>query len=167
MKRRLERLVVVVPPLGYNDRARLLDTVVRSGANVINIHHATEHNPYINYPFIANEKLAAYCREAHAKNVKVKIYYTVRELSHRQTINYRVQGQKGLVCGAKVQLTPVVNCPAAPNQPRDRTLGLAKPGARDPGGGGGYRFFNVMLMPKLSIIRNDVSNAGFFVMASM
>ena len=32
---------------------------------------------------------------------------------------------------------------------------------------GGYRFFNVMLMPKLSIMMNDVSKAGFLVMASM
>ena len=31
----------------------------------------------------------------------------------------------------------------------------------------GYRFFVVMLMPKLSIIRNDVSSFGFFVIASM
>jgi hypothetical protein len=49
---------------------------------VINIHHATEPNPYINYPFLATEKLAAYVKEAHAKNVKVKIYYTVRELTN-------------------------------------------------------------------------------------
>jgi len=55
---------------------------VQGGANVINIHHATEPNPYINYPFLATEKLAAYVKEAHAKNVKVKIYYTVRELTN-------------------------------------------------------------------------------------
>jgi hypothetical protein len=30
-----------------------------------------------------------------------------------------------------------------------------------------YRFFNVMLIPKLSIMMNDVSKAGFLVMASM
>ena len=29
------------------------------------------------------------------------------------------------------------------------------------------RFFSVMLMPKLSIIMNDVSSLGFFVIASM
>ena len=28
-----------------------------------------------------------------------------------------------------------------------------------------YRFFNVMLMPKLSIIMNDVSRFGFVVIA--
>ena len=30
-----------------------------------------------------------------------------------------------------------------------------------------YRFFNVMLILKLSIMMNDVSNAGFVVMALM
>lgn len=52
------------------------------GANIINIHHANECNPYLNYPFIAVDKLSAYVRKAHEKNVKVKIYYTVRELSN-------------------------------------------------------------------------------------
>ena len=31
----------------------------------------------------------------------------------------------------------------------------------------GYRFFNVMLIPKLSIMMNDVSRPGFLVMALM
>jgi len=59
-----------------------VDEAVQAGANVINIHHATEPNPYINYPFLATEKLAAYVKEAHEKNAKVKIYYTVRELTN-------------------------------------------------------------------------------------
>src|SRR5205807_2605940 len=39
-------------------------------------------NPHINYPFVTDDKLAAYVRDAHAKGVKVKQYYTVRELSN-------------------------------------------------------------------------------------
>ena len=57
----------------------------RHGANVINIHHANELNPFINYPFLATDKLSAYVREAHAKGAKVKIYYTVRELTNHVT----------------------------------------------------------------------------------
>jgi hypothetical protein len=58
---------------------------VEAGANIINVHHAGPMNPYINYPFLANEKLSVYVREAHEKSIKVKIYYTVRELTNRIT----------------------------------------------------------------------------------
>ncbi len=60
-----------------------IDTVIQKGANIINIHHANEINPYINYPFIAHQKMKAYISEAHSKGLKVKIYNTVRELSNR------------------------------------------------------------------------------------
>ncbi|MFC2139349.1 glycoside hydrolase domain-containing protein [Bacteroidota bacterium] len=60
-----------------------VDTAKAMGATIINIHHANEINPYINYPFIAHEKMKAYVDEAHAKGMKVKIYNTVRELSNR------------------------------------------------------------------------------------
>ena len=53
-----------------------------TGATIINCHHANELNPHINYPFRTTEKLAAYVNEAHAKGIKTKIYYTVRELSN-------------------------------------------------------------------------------------
>jgi hypothetical protein len=54
-----------------------------TGANTLNIHHANEINPYINYPFLRPAQMKAYIDEAHARNLKVKIYYTVRELSNR------------------------------------------------------------------------------------
>ncbi|RAV28174.1 hypothetical protein DN748_14860 [Sinomicrobium soli] len=60
-----------------------VDSVIRSGSNVVNIHHANEINPYINYPFIATKEMKAYIDEAHRKNLKVKIYNTVREVSNR------------------------------------------------------------------------------------
>lgn len=60
-----------------------IDSVIKSGSNVINIHHANELNPYINYPFIATKEMKEYVDEAHKKNLKVKIYNTVREVSNR------------------------------------------------------------------------------------
>lgn len=60
-----------------------VDSVSMSGSNVVNIHHANEINPYINYPFIATKKMKAYVDEAHSAGLKVKIYNTVREVSNR------------------------------------------------------------------------------------
>jgi hypothetical protein len=59
-----------------------IDTIKATGATVINIHHATPINPYINYPFIAHDAMKTYIDEAHQKGMKVKIYNTVRELSN-------------------------------------------------------------------------------------
>jgi len=56
-----------------------LDGVVADGANIINIH---QDNPYINYVFLTTDKLAAYTQAAHERGLKVKVYYTVRELSN-------------------------------------------------------------------------------------
>jgi hypothetical protein len=53
-----------------------------TGANTLNIHHATEINPYLNYPFLRPAQMKAYIDDAHARGLKVKIYYTVRELSN-------------------------------------------------------------------------------------
>ncbi|MBC7364290.1 MAG: hypothetical protein H5U07_07080 [Candidatus Aminicenantes bacterium] len=57
--------------------------IAATGANVINVHHANEINPFINYPFLRPEKMKAYIDEAHQHGLKVKIYYTIRELSNR------------------------------------------------------------------------------------
>ncbi len=59
-----------------------VDAVVRSGANTVNIHHANDANPYINYPFLHVNQMRKYVEEAHAKGLKVKIYDTMRELSN-------------------------------------------------------------------------------------
>jgi len=59
------------------------DTVKALGATVINIHQGTPINPYINYPFIRTAAMKAYIDSAHNRNLKVKIYNTVRELSNR------------------------------------------------------------------------------------
>ena len=59
-----------------------LDEVAASGANTLNIHHASAINPYINYPFLRPAEMKAYIDEAHARGFKVKIYNTIRELSN-------------------------------------------------------------------------------------
>jgi hypothetical protein len=65
----------------YHNGAPPPTEVKASGANVINIHHATSINPYLNYPFLRAEEMKTYIDEAHQLGMKVKIYYTVRELS--------------------------------------------------------------------------------------
>jgi hypothetical protein len=60
-----------------------IDSIKTTGATVVNIHHATPINPWINYPFIEHAKMKSYIDEAHQKGLKVKIYNTVRELSNR------------------------------------------------------------------------------------
>ena len=57
--------------------------VLNTGANVINVHHANSINPYINYPFFRPTEMKAYVDQAHALGQRVKIYYTVRELTNR------------------------------------------------------------------------------------
>jgi hypothetical protein len=62
---------------------RPVEEVAKTGANTINVHHANEINPYINYPFLRPAEMKKYIDEAHARGMKVKIYYTIRELSNR------------------------------------------------------------------------------------
>lgn len=52
------------------------------GANIINIHHGNELNPYINYPFLKAKELAAYVSSAHDLGMQVKLYYTLREVTN-------------------------------------------------------------------------------------
>lgn len=60
-----------------------LDTVAAAGATVINVHHATPVNPWINYPFLTPDTMRAYVAAAHRRGMRVKLYYTVRELTTR------------------------------------------------------------------------------------
>ena len=67
----------------YYHSYKPIDTITAYGSNTINIHHANAINPYINYPFLRPDKMKSYIDSAHAKGLKVKIYYTVRELSNK------------------------------------------------------------------------------------
>ncbi len=57
------------------------DKAAEDGANIMNIHHAQGLNPYINYPFIVREPLINFINHEHENGRKVKLYYTMRELS--------------------------------------------------------------------------------------
>ena len=62
------------------------EDVAKTGATVVNIHQGVDTmiNPFINYPFIPESValLDNYTRTANALGMRVKYYYTVRELSN-------------------------------------------------------------------------------------
>jgi len=74
------------PPAHFRERYfhafKPLDEVASTGANVVNVHHANDINPYINYPFLRAPEMKAYVDDAHRRGIKVKIYDTIRELSN-------------------------------------------------------------------------------------
>jgi len=53
------------------------------GANIINIHHAEDIYPFINYPHLDEntEELRQLVDSAHEENIRLKLYYTTRELT--------------------------------------------------------------------------------------
>jgi hypothetical protein len=67
----------------YYHQYKPIKEIAATGANTINIHHANAINPYINYPFLRPLEMKRYIDQAHARGLKVKIYYTVRELTNR------------------------------------------------------------------------------------
>jgi hypothetical protein len=64
-----------------NRRLYPIDSIKMTGANVVNVHHANAANPYLNYPFLTADKMKSYVDEAHKNNLRLKIYYTTREIS--------------------------------------------------------------------------------------
>jgi len=61
------------------------DDDLKSGVKVVNLHHANNYNPHINYPFVAVDSMKWFVDEMHKKEQKVKIYYTIRELTNYTT----------------------------------------------------------------------------------
>ncbi|MFH1567622.1 MAG: glycoside hydrolase domain-containing protein, partial [Gemmatimonadota bacterium] len=61
---------------------RPTDEVAAAGARIRHLHHGNELNPHINYPFARAAELAAYARQVHDRDMRLIIYYTVRELSN-------------------------------------------------------------------------------------
>ncbi len=53
------------------------------GANIINIHHASDLYPFINYPYLDEnlQALKEIVDDAHAHGKRMKFYYTTRELT--------------------------------------------------------------------------------------
>lgn len=87
---------IVVTPVKETDIGKQFDTRIfhrmfdsdswlaaaeKEGANVINVHHGNDLCPYINYPFTEIAALKEFTDKAHAKGMKVKVYYTMREIS--------------------------------------------------------------------------------------
>jgi len=77
----------------YNDRyyhnagsqisAGFISEAQKSGANIINIHHRKDLNPFINYPYLAENvpHLREFVADAHSHGIRTKVYYTTRELT--------------------------------------------------------------------------------------
>lgn len=55
---------------------------IKAGVRIINVHQGNDYNPFINYPFLTVDKLKKFTKDWHQKGCKVKIYYTLRELSN-------------------------------------------------------------------------------------
>lgn len=56
----------------------------RRGPNVMNIHHASFYCPYINYPY-SDDSFSAFkglVDRAHAREMRLRVYYTTREITH-------------------------------------------------------------------------------------
>jgi hypothetical protein len=54
-----------------------------AGIKILNVHQGNAINPYINYPFIAVDSMRNFVNRWHKKGLKVKIYYTIRELTNQ------------------------------------------------------------------------------------
>jgi len=67
------------------------------GANIANIHHAGKLNPFINYPFIVRDSLIRFIEVQHNANRKVKLYYTVRELTTHCAESYALMSLKNQI----------------------------------------------------------------------
>lgn len=66
----------------YHADSKGFDEAAKEGANIANIHHAQSLNPMINYPFVVQDSLIQFIQKEHKENRKVKIYYTIRELTN-------------------------------------------------------------------------------------
>lgn len=56
---------------------------LKSGIKIFNVHHANAINPYINYPFTTLDTIKSVAKTWHEKGLKVKLYYTTRELTNQ------------------------------------------------------------------------------------
>ncbi len=87
--------------------------IKKQGANVVNIHHNKEPNPTINYPFYDESMpiLKDYVSKAHKNGLKVKIYYTTREITNNIPELYAFHAMNGeIICpGPGKDAKPVTN----------------------------------------------------------
>jgi hypothetical protein len=67
---------------GTNASAKI-DSAKKYGANILNIHHAEDIYPFINYPYLdaSTAELRRLADNAHKENIRLKVYYTTREFT--------------------------------------------------------------------------------------
>ncbi|MEQ6119873.1 glycoside hydrolase domain-containing protein [Reichenbachiella sp. MALMAid0571] len=60
-----------------------IENAKKAGANIVNIHHAEDIYPYINYPYLDDnsKELTQLVASAHKEHLRMKYYYTTRELT--------------------------------------------------------------------------------------
>lgn len=60
-----------------------IPAAIKGGANNINVHHKKDIYPFINYPYYDASvlDLKKFINKAHSKDLKVRLYYTTRELT--------------------------------------------------------------------------------------
>jgi len=65
------------------DDSASVDKALREKATIMNVHHGEYHYPFINYPYQDTEvkELDKMIRYAHDNDMRVKFYYTTRELT--------------------------------------------------------------------------------------
>jgi hypothetical protein len=69
------------------------------GANVLNVHQAHACLPFINYPYADAQlpELKDLVRRAHAKDVRLRVYYTTREVTHNMPELFALHSLNGEV----------------------------------------------------------------------
>ncbi|MFA5814274.1 MAG: glycoside hydrolase domain-containing protein [Bacteroidales bacterium] len=67
---------------GHNTSVKI-ENAKKAGANIINIHHAEDIYPFINYPYLDENtaELTQLVADAHKEGMRMKFYYTTRELT--------------------------------------------------------------------------------------
>lgn len=95
------------------------DALRGDGVTCINIHHAVNMNPVINYPFtnVSLPQLVRFVNKAHENGFKVICYYTIRELTiHAPEFwTFRSMGDEIFYPGLGENSRPCTN-PAGPNK---------------------------------------------------
>jgi hypothetical protein len=63
--------------------SKIISAAKEAGANYITIHHAADIYPFINYPYsdATTPDLKRFVRDVHQQNMKLRVYYTTRELT--------------------------------------------------------------------------------------
>jgi len=71
--------------------------IAKTGATVVNIHHANPQNRYINYPFLSTDQLKPYVRECHKHGLKRRSTTPLRELTNHVVEVWAVRSLGGEV----------------------------------------------------------------------